>query len=91
MDIEDMNDLLQVYDAKWELEDVVASLMGAGPYAFGFEDGIIGKISRVAQVIIRNSPVYDPDDDFHSQPIGRALDDRSLSYEERARVILGMK
>ena len=36
-----------------------------------------------------NSPIFDPNEDFETQRLGRVLNDRTMSYEERARIILG--
>ncbi len=40
-------------------------------------------------VIMRNSPIFDSNKDFETQSLVRVLNDRTMSYEERANIILG--
>ena len=40
-------------------------------------------------VIMRNSPIFNPNKDFEPQRLVRVLNDRTMSYEERANIILG--
>ena len=90
MEIKDMVDLLHIYDAAEDLEKIANTLSGSEGYGYGFSDGIVGELKRVVNLIDHFSPIYDPYEDFDSQLMGRVLNDRNRSYEERAKIILGI-
>ena len=90
MELQDMVDLLHIYDATEELERLKNTLLNV-ELAQGYDSSLLGEYKRVGDVIMRNSPIFDPNEDFETQRLGRVLNDRTMSYEERARIILGEK
>lgn len=88
MDKQDMIALIQIFDAKEELEEIVKQLSG-NQLAHGFDNGIIGNLSRVTDLIAKHSPIYDDDLDYENQLLGQTLLNKQLSYDERADIILG--
>lgn len=89
MTVEDMTDLLEVYDAVCELGDVVAKVFVASVNGI-LDDSIYGRLLRVERIIHRNSIPemgFSADVDY---PIG-AYVSRNSEYttSERAKVLLG--
>ena len=90
MELKDMVDLLHIYDATEDIEQIANDLSGGSNFGHGYDDGIVGKLTRVRDIIYRNSPIYDEFEDFETQPLGKVLNARGMAYEERAKIILGL-
>ena len=89
MDEKTMYELLEIYDAVMELEEVEEMLTGT-TISTGYEEGIMGKLSYVFQIIARYSPLFTPDVDFEITDFGRVLEDDDLDNHEKARILLGI-
>ena len=90
LELKDMVDLLHIYDATEDIEQIANDLSGGSNFGHGYDDGIVGKLTRVRDIIYRNSPIYDEFEDFETQPLGKVLNARGMAYEERAKIILGL-
>ncbi len=91
MTIQDMVDLLRVHDAVEDLGEIANKLVGSLDYGFGYDDGIIGRLDYINGIIRRNSPIYDDFEDNETQRFGQVLNDRKMTYEERARILLDLE
>ena len=93
MCVEDMADLIRIYDATMELTAILRKLCSSSSedLPFFYDDGIIGKITKILCVIERNYAIDDRNRDYNEQVLFEILDGRgkTLSYEERASMLLG--
>ncbi len=85
-----MFELLEIYDATEELQRVLVMLINED-IAPGYEDGILGKLSRVMDIIRRNSPLYRPGEDYDRSEICRILENEVLDNHQKSRLLLGIK
>ncbi len=85
MDEQTMFELLEIYDAKEELERISEELSGVA-FATGYDEGILGKLSRVTDIIMRGSPLDDDQTEFWE-----ILEDKSLENHRKARMLLGLE
>ncbi len=86
MELNDMADLIEAYDGLRELEDIMGALNGSG--GAGYDEGAMGKLCRITDVIQRNVADKDPEDDWDG--ILRILDDDETPAEDRAKALLGI-
>ena len=92
MTLQDMTDLVTIHDGIREIEKA-ASLLCNAPTAAGYEEGALGKLSRVYNMIQRNSKfagrTEDMEDmkDSHGNTFPGILD-MKISAEERAKMLL---
>ncbi len=83
MDEQTMCDLLEIYDAKEELHQILEMLIDED-CAPGYGDGILGKLSRVTDIIMRRSSLDDDQTEFWE-----ILEDKTLENHRKARMLLG--
>lgn len=88
MDERTMFELLEVYDAVCQLEKVGEMLYGAED-APGYGEGILGNLSYVADIIMRNSPIYVPGEEIEDTEFGKILFDKEMDNKKKARLLLG--
>ena len=91
MTLNDMTDLIYIYDAVEEVQAISGYLTGTLDVGFGYGEGIIGELNRVTNVIAHNSPIYDEHLDFMNQRLWLVLCDREMSCEDRARILLELE
>lgn len=89
MELQDMIDLLHIYDATEEMKELKNRLLGI-QLAQGDDGSLIGEFKKVGDIIMRNSPIFDPCEDFETQRLGQVINDRTMPYEDRAKIILGI-
>ncbi len=92
MTLQDMTDLILISDAEEELEQIMVIMYGTA-FAVGYDEGALGKISRVFDVIWRNCRLYND-----KRSIEECLDGEGrnifeilkmdLPAEERAKLLL---
>ena len=82
MTLYDMTDLVYIYEGFEELESAISILTGSDT-AFLYEDGAMGKISRIHDILKRNI-AFTGD----SETLYDFLSDKSKSPEEKAKSIL---
>lgn len=92
MTLTDIRDLILVYDGLRDIERCIVLLCNQD-MAIGYEDGALGKLSRIYDVIYRNSALYDPEVDIDEarDSEGRNLIDileMDVNAEERAKMLL---
>lgn len=75
---------------KKRLETVLEMLTGEED-AVGYEEGILGSLSYIDDIISRHSPLYHSEDDFFESEFGRILEDKKMNNHKKARLLLGMK
>ena len=85
--------LLDIKDAAEALEDVMEILMGVN-YALSFNEGALGRLSKIYDLIKEFSPVYvaqgQHDEDICKSTFGAVLEDKTLTNEEKAKILLGL-
>lgn len=86
MSLRDMIDLVYIYDGLTDMERAL-SIMTNSDTAYMYDEGAMGKISRVMDILSRNTELYDPekDEDVEGSEFARVLDNKELSPEERAK------
>lgn len=82
--LEVMTDLLSVYDATEELLEISRTLVGRTIDG----DSILLRLLKISDVIKQFSPLYNPYVDWDDSVFGRVLEDRTLSNEKRALMLL---
>ncbi len=82
MTVQDMADLIQVHDAYKSLN---TSLHGNFT-AYAFDEGILGKMSRIYPVIARHFLSKYQENDTHDGE--KILEDTSMEPEERAKILM---
>ena len=80
MNLTDMTNLIEAHDALEDLKKV----LGVQNMALAFTSGVLGKLSRITDVIFSNSKVEE-------KRIWDILQRRILGPEGRAAVLLGIK
>ena len=78
----DFRDLLIVNDAINDLRTVEVILTG-GNSACSLNDGVIGALSKIQDIISRNSPTYKENDDDALEEFWEIVDDKNRSIDER--------
>ncbi len=63
MDERMMFELLDIHDAKEELHQVLEMLSGMD-CGIGYDEGILGKLSRVTDIIKRQSPLHHMEEEY---------------------------
>ena len=89
MDERTMFELLEMYDAKEALIQVLDMLIG-DRYEAGYGEGIIGNLSYAYDIIARNSPLREPRRDVEVTLFGQILDNKTIDNHRKARLLLGM-
>lgn len=92
MSLEDMTDLVTIYDGLLMMEDAIELLTGV-KLSGAYYDGAQGRLTHIFSIIDRNSKFYAPDEDYDSvkDEQGRGLDDildLDLPAEERAKLLM---
>lgn len=84
--------LLEIYDGYEALQEVSEALAGCS-YGAGYDEGILGKLAHVVNLIVNlsNPSLYDRTVDFADTELGRILDDRKLDNHVKAEVLLGIR
>lgn len=90
MDEKTMFQLLEIYDARENLETVQEMLTGCIQHA-GYGEGILGNLSYVTDIIMRYSPLYDPAVNYEDSEFGRILEDDTMDNNMKARILLGIR
>ena len=75
------------------MEDVIEILVGTS-YALSFGEGALGKLNRIYDLIKEFSLAYikqkQPFKYVSESPFGMILDDKRMSNEEKAKILLGI-
>ena len=85
MELKDMKDLIDIYDAKREIDGAVSFMIGAGQYT----GGALGRMNKLYELIARNAAAFKKgaqDPEFNN-----ILFNANLSSQERAEKLLGIK
>ncbi len=90
MDERTMFELLEIYDAQEELHRVLAMLID-DDYDAGYGEGILGRLSHVTDIIMRNSPLYHPGEDYNQSEFCRVLEDETIDNHKKSKLILGLE
>ena len=71
------------------MEDALAIITNSDE-VYMYENGAMGKISRVMDILARNTKLYAPEtcDDMEESEFARVWDNKDLSTEERAKRLL---
>jgi hypothetical protein len=88
MDERTMFELLEIYDAKVELQKDKELMEGIEAVDTHGED-IIRGLSYVISIIARYSPVYRPSKKLRMTMFWRILEDKTIDNHEKARRLLG--
>ena len=89
MDEQTMFELLEMYDAVNELEEIEVMLVGES-VGVGPGEGIMGSLSYVPEIIRWHSPIYIPGADYKDSRFGRILEDEKMDNHRKARILLGI-
>lgn len=88
-----METLLDIKDAVEGLESITEILFGRSE-AVMYSEGALGQLTKIYELIRELStiddPQSDPEDDISESPVVRIMDDKTMSNEEKARMLLGM-
>ena len=92
MKLEDMEDLVIINDGITEVEEA-ASLLCNAPTAVSYNEGALGKLSKVYDLIRRNSKFYDDSKDLEeiTDEEGRTMIDilnMDIPAMERAKMLM---
>ncbi|MBR1477208.1 MAG: hypothetical protein IJ608_04505 [Lachnospiraceae bacterium] len=85
MELKDMKDLIDIYDAAREIDGAMGYLVGMGQHT----GGAVGKLNRVYDIILRNTTAFN--NKSNVQEINNVLFNLNVSAEERAKALLGVK
>ena len=88
MDEKTMFELLEIYDAKKELQEdqkMISEIRNVDEQG----DRIIRGLSYVTSIIARYSPVYHPSKDRSILTFWKIMDDTTIDNHEKARILLG--
>ncbi len=88
MDERTMFELLEIYDAKEELHQVLEMLAGMD-CSIGYDDGVLGKLSRVTDIIKRHSPLHHTEEDYDESGFWKILEDETIDNHQKAGRLLG--
>ncbi len=86
MDLVDMINIIEAYDGLRELENAMAAINGSS--GVGYEEGAVGKLYRITDIIWRNVKDIDPDEDWDR--ILREIDNAAIPAQIRAQKIIGI-
>ena len=89
MDERTMFELLEMYDAKEALIQVLDMLIG-DRYEAGYGEGIIGNLSYAYDIIARNSPLRESGRNVEDTLFGQILDNKAIDNHKKARLLLGL-
>lgn len=89
MDERTMFELLEMYDAKEALIQVLDMLIG-DRYEVGYGEGIIGNLSYAYDIIARNSPLRESGRNVEDTLFGQILDNKAIDNHKKARLLLGL-
>ncbi len=89
MDERTMFELLEIYDAVCKAEEIEVILTGDS-ITVGPEDGILGKMSYITEIIARFSPVYGKEEEYEKSYFRRVLEDGEMDNHRKARILLGL-
>ena len=84
-------ELLEIYDGYEALQDMSETLVGC-TYGAGYDEGIIGKLAYVVDLIVSHSSpgLFNRDVDFADTELARILSDRELDNHRKAELLLGI-
>lgn len=88
MDERTMFELLEIFDAKKELQEdqkMISEIRNVDNQG----DRIIRGLSYVISIIARYSPVYHPGKDHSIYTFWKIMDDTTIDNHEKARILLG--
>ena len=88
MDERTMFELLEIFDAKKELQEdqkLISEIRNVDNQG----DRIIRGLSYVISIIARYSPVYHPEKDSSIFTFWKIMDDTTIDNHEKARILLG--
>ena len=83
-ELNNLIDLIRVYDAAISLNHLSQQLSGPGLS----ERSVISELMRVIDVIKRMTPLYDPQVDWEESSVYKLLEDRRITPVERAERLL---
>ena len=89
MKIRDYERLIMIHDQKDRLDEAMKILFGE-EYILGFEDGVLGSLSYIDEILKDNMAEefrYDERKDFIQREWYGILCDKSLSAKERAKIL----
>ena len=83
--------LLEIYDGYEALQEVSEALAGCS-YGAGYDEGILGKLAHVVNLIVSHSDplLFDKTMDFADTKLARILSDRELDNHRKAELLLGI-
>ena len=88
-----MTTLLDIKDAVESLDGITQILLGRSE-AVLYSEGALGQLTKIYGLIREFStidvPQSSPEDDINESPVAKIMDDKTLSNEEKARILLGM-
>ena len=87
MDERTMFELLEMYDAKEVLIQVLDMLIG-DRYEAGYGEGIMGNLSYAYYIIARNSPLRESGRNVEDTLFGQILDNKAIDNHKKARFLL---
>ena len=83
-DLNDMTNLLISYDAIGDIQDGLEIMCGAR-----IIDGAIDRLMYMNEVIYQHSSFYDENEDTYWEQFYNILTDRTVTPQERAKILLG--
>ena len=90
MDERTMFELLEMHDAVEGLWEMMEKLSGV-PCGVGPGEGILGDLTYVTDIILRNSPLYNPAEDAEESEFWRILENKVIDNRLKARILLELK
>ncbi len=82
--LDNMVDLLTVYNAYFKLEDALRAITEIDP-----SRGLLWEMRKLDNLLQDLSPVFNPDLDYDEQEYSKILASRHLSIREKARILMG--
>ena len=97
MNLKDMTDLVMAYDGVKEVENAIG-ILTSSCVGTTYEKGecAVGKLAYIWDVIMRNSKLYqkkedDKDFDMMFHTLFSVVNDKTMTAEERARIVLTLE
>ena len=86
----EMYELLEIYDGYRALQDISVNLVGY-TYGAGYDEGIIGKLAYVVDLIVSHSSpgLFNRDVDFADTELAQILDNEKMDNHMKAEKLLG--